>query len=104
MVPPEKPRKPPPYNGFITVEKDFTEYGTVNGGWGALTFGDITIDDGKIGKSYGVLGRGNPTPNDKNGGLLLGITSDWKSMKPKSKDECKPKYMILQVAPKTHDQ
>lgn len=59
IIVPEMPTQPNPiqsYNGYTS--SSIYKWG-VNGGWGLPTTGEISQSQGKIGKSYGVLGYGN---------------------------------------------
>ena len=66
-----------PYNPILPLAyagpSSFDKWGA-NGGWGAATKGEISQAQGKIGKSFGVLGYGNALKDNSNVDVLASGT------------------------------
>ena len=89
---PYNPIQPVGYSGPTS----FTTYG-INGGWGAPTEGEVTIANGKIGKSFGVLGFGNALKDSGNADILSSGTRLGAS----PTTSCRSRYMVVLAAPTT---
>ena len=64
----------------------------------------MAIAEAKIGKSYGVLGFGNPVNDatgvaEVGGGAMRSVTSNWASSKA-STVVCSDKYLAVSIMPK----
>ena len=106
-VKPAKPYYPEKYMYIDRTDVNIKGYGD-NGGWDMISYNEIDLIDAKEGKSYGVLGtRNNAKASDGSelvgGGAMLGVTANWDSRNPTDIEKCSPKFLVLTVAPKTHD-